>query len=325
LDDLIAEERFLLEIIMSLKTWLPLGAAVALGLAALFIVKNGMHSAPPAPREAVATIVTLKRDVSAGHEISAEDVTASDLSSPVAPLGTFKDPTEVIGRVAAVSMSQGQPVLEPMLASKGAVGGLQALVPPGMRAITIDVSETTSVGGMISPGCLVDVLITLNGDSTGPLTKTLVQGVRVEAVGQRMGPPLKDAPQEMFRSATLLVTPSQAESIELASTAGRPRLILRSNSDTADSQTTGVTLAELRGTRHSNADDTAITQQVANQLPSTQPVAQVTPVEFIAKRQPKPRRVVKVIKGGVETTVTFDLPRSQGTVVSTSEEDVFGN
>jgi pilus assembly protein CpaB len=308
---------------MSLKTWLPLGAAVALGVVALFVAKSSMNKPQAVAKPTGSTIVTLKRDVPAGHELAAEDVTASDLSSPVAPLGTFKNPADVIGRVAAVSMSVGQPVLEPMLAHKGAVGGLQALVPPGMRAITIDVSETTSVGGMITPGCLVDVLITLNGDRSGPLTKTLVQGVKVEAVGQRMGPPAKDAPADMFRSATLLVTPSQAEAIELASTAGRPRLILRSNSDTANTQTTGVTLAELRGTGHSNADDTA--QQVVNSQPSTQPAAPVTAVEFIPKHQPTPRRVVKVIKGGVETSVTFDLPRMHGAVVSTSADEVFGN
>ncbi|HEV7300929.1 MAG TPA: Flp pilus assembly protein CpaB [Tepidisphaeraceae bacterium] len=309
---------------MNIKTIVPLAAAVVLGLIAAMIAKSSMSKpGPDASAQAKTTIVTLKRDLTAGQEIAMEDVTATSLSSPVAPPGTFVDVTEVIGRVTIAPMVVGQPVLSPLLAPKGAVGGLQALVPMGMRAITIDVTETTGVGGLIVPGCLVDVLITLNGDASGgPLTKTLVQGVKVQAVGQRMGPAPKDAPADAFRSATLLVTPTQAETIELASTAGRPRLVLRSNNDTADSNTSGVTLTELRGTRRSNTDDVAVTQQVMNTAPSTQPVA-VAPVEAVAPRREPSRRIVKIIKGGVQSTVTFESNRGEGMVVSS--DDMFAD
>lgn len=338
---------------MNLKTWAPLGAAVVLGLVAALVAKNSMSKPEqPAQVAAATSIVTLKRDVPAGHEIGAEDVTASDLQSPVAPPGTFTNLQDVVGRVTIAPMTLGQPVLGPLLAPKGAVGGLQALVPPGMRAITIDVSETTSVGGMIVPGCLVDVLITLGGEG-GALTKTLVQGVKVQAVGQRMGPATKDTPATPFVSATLLVTPTQAETLELATFSGRPRLILRSNNDTADSNTSGITLTELRGTRDSNSDDLVVTQQVMDRspfkatapAPTTAPVA-VTPVSTVNddavavdvddEQAIKPirrsgnnggtqRRTVKVIKGGVESTVTFETPKARGVVVDAPTQDVFGN
>ena len=314
---------------MNIKTIVPLAAAVVLGLIAAMIAKSSMSKpGTDATAQAQTTIVTLKRDLAAGQEISIEDVTATALSSPVAPPGTYTTVTDVVGRVTIAPMVVGQPVLSPLLAPKGAVGGLQALVPMGMRAITIDVSETTGVGGLIVPGCLVDVLVTLNGDAAGgPLTKTLVQGVKVQAVGQRMGPAPKDAPAEVFRSATLLVTPTQAETIELASTAGRPRLVLRSNNDIADSATAGITLTELRGTRRSDTNDIAVTQQVVDAAPSTQPVAitapvAVAPVEPVAPPREPARRIVKMIKGGVESTVTFESDRPEGMVVST-DNDVF--
>ena len=60
-----------------------------------------------------------------------------------------------------------------MLAPIGSGSGLQALVPPGMRAITIEVNEYTGVGAMITPGCRVDVIATLNDPKTdGRIAKT---------------------------------------------------------------------------------------------------------------------------------------------------------
>lgn len=319
---------------MNAKTLAPLGAALVLGLIAALVAMKSMGKPKANEGDSQARIVTLKRDVAAGQEISMEDVTASALTSPVAPQGTFEVLSDVIGRVAVAPMSAGQPVFAPLLAPKGTVGGLQALVPVGMRAITIDVSETTGVGGLIGPGCLVDVLVTLTGDNTvGPLSKTLVQGLKVTAVGQRMGAVPKDMPQEMFRTATLLVTPSQAETIELASSNGRLRLVLRSGNDTGDAQTAGVTMSELRGTRHSNSDDLNATHAVMNAGPSTQPApAPVAAAPVEVKREQPVRRSVKIIKGGVESTVTFETPRAKeaktstgGMVVSTDTDGIFAD
>lgn len=313
---------------MNAKTLAPLGAALVLGLIAALVAMKTMGKPKDAGQDTTARIVTLKRDVVAGQEITSEDVTASALSSPVAPQGTFTNVGDVIGRVAISPMSVNQPVMAPLLAPKGTVGGLQALVPVGMRAMTIDVNETTGVGGLIGPGCLVDLLVTLGGDATtGPLSKTLVQGLKISAVGQRMGPAPKEGPAEMFRTATLLVTPSQAETIELASSNGRLRLVLRSGNDTSDSQTAGVTMSELRGTRSSNSDDLNATHAVMNSTPSTQPVAQsVTAVNVEPRREAPARRTVKIIKGGKESTVTFEAPKARdgqrtapGMVVTTDD------
>ena len=51
----------------------------------------------------------------------------------------------------------------------------------------------------------------------------------------------------MFRSVTLLVTPEEAERLQLACTSGRPRLVLRGNGDYSPAKTSGATLADLRG------------------------------------------------------------------------------
>ena len=48
----------------------------------------------------------------------------------------------------------------------GTSGGLQALVPPGMRAVTIEVNNVTSMSGLLVPGARVDVVATLR-NATG--------------------------------------------------------------------------------------------------------------------------------------------------------------
>jgi Flp pilus assembly protein CpaB len=103
---------------------------------------------------------------------------------------------------------------------------------------------------MIVPGSHVDLIATVQGEQGGEMiSRTVVQNIEVGAVGQRMikQPDKKDQDPVVFRSVTLLATPSEAEAIELAATNGRPRLVLRNGSDKDFTNTPGVTAANLRG------------------------------------------------------------------------------
>jgi Flp pilus assembly protein CpaB len=209
---------------------------------------------------------------------------------------------------------KGQPVMDNLLAAKGAGSGLQALVPRGMRAITVEVNETSGLAGMILPGCRVDVVSTLSGatkDQT--LACTIVQDVLVQAVGQRLTggrlPEEKDAVP--LRTVTLIATPRDAEAIELASSTGRTRLVLRGHNDRALSDSPGISFVELRGGENETRTiivpmnpivPVAATQPVA--VPQTQP----SPDPF-AEEEPPPRRTVTLIRGGTRSEVVFHLPR----------------
>ncbi len=146
-----------------------------------------------------------------------------------------------------------------------------------MRAITIDVNEVSGVGGLLVPGCHVDLLASLHaGSADSLLTRTLVQDVKVVAVGQSLSPP-NPTDGQIARSVTLIVTPQQAETVELASNVGRPRLVLRSGADNNILQTAGVSLTQLEG----------------GQLP-------------VATASTPAPHFVEIIRGGVESVaVTF--------------------
>jgi len=106
-------------------------------------------------------IVVAKRDIAPGHTLEAADLTIAAFPPDSVPRGSFREESQLPGRVAALQVVQGQPLLDSFLAMQGSGAGAQAIVPPGMRAVTIEVNETSGVAGLLVPGCRVDVVSTL--------------------------------------------------------------------------------------------------------------------------------------------------------------------
>jgi pilus assembly protein CpaB len=298
---------------MNWKTWVPLVLAIVLGVVAAKVAKDTLmkNRAAAGPAGKFVKIVVAKDDIQPGQEIKAEQINLAQVQENAAPASSFTDVEKLNGRSAEMMILKGQPIVEAMLAQEGAGTGIQALIPKGMRAVTIEVNEFTGVAGLLVPNCHVDILATINdGASNTQVSKAIVQNVTVKAVGQRTTvngnePP---NPNEMFRSVTLLLTPKDAEAIELACTTGRPRLVLRGGRDTEMVTTEGVTLGELRG----GAGDKVKTELVLT--PATQPTIVIAPPttqpETVAVRT-APARVVTLIKGGVASQVS--LPVLDGT------------
>lgn len=305
---------------MNLKTWIPLCAAIVLGLVAAKLGYDMMgqsggqrdENAPP-----LSSIVVASGHIQPGHELTSEDLTVTQIAADVAGAG-FANPQQLVGRVVMGDVEKGQPLFENMLAPQGGGSGLQALVPVGMRAITVEVNEFSGVAGMLVPGCLVDVMTTFHEDDE-TIARTIVEGVRVTAVGRRTSK--SDAsealeaakPDDTFRSVTLLTYPKDAEAIELAATTGRPRLVLRSNKDDEPTMSEGVTLAELIGhpSRGEAGKDPFVPVIDVPQRPATQPTAAPTPtVSFEPSAPPRervaPKRSITIIRGGVPSEVLME-------------------
>lgn len=304
---------------MNWKTWIPLVLAVVLGLVAALVARESMSRnravAPPPPP--VVKIVVAKGEVAPGQQLTAEMMTLGPIASAVPPPGSFTDVGAVVGRVAHAPLFDGQPVIDNLLAPRGAGTGIQALVPRGMRAITVDVTETTGLAGLLLPGCRVDLVSTLNGESKeDTVAATIVQDVLVQAVGQRLTAPAAGTPSEkdsqahVARSVTLVVTPREAEAIELASSVGRTRLVLRGSNDRGVSDSEGVTFMALRGDGKEVVRLPVAGVTPPPMAPDTHPVE---PGGAVAKTDPfaeevRTRRTVTLIKGGSKLEVVFELP-----------------
>jgi pilus assembly protein CpaB len=130
-------------------------------------------------------------------------------------------------------MGAGEPLLKATLIAPGKGNILAAAMEPGMRAMAIKVSAESMVGGFISPGDRVDVILTyqvkLSGeDQTEAATKiskfasqTVLENVNVLAIDQ------------MARKEDDKANAGGAEKLALASQMGDLSLVLRALGDDA--------------------------------------------------------------------------------------------
>jgi len=261
--------------------------------------------------------VVTRGDVQPGAALTAGDLAIAQVDAAHAPATAFDSLDKVVGRVSETLMVKGQTILEAMLAPVGSGSGLQALVPPGMRAVTIEVNEFSGLAGLISPGCRVDVIATLNDNSRagteGRLAKTIVQNVKVTAVGQRTSPggDAPSSPSDLSKSVTILASLEDAEAVELACTMGRPRLVLRGGRDNEITATAGVSLNDLKGTggrpdTGTSALAVATPTTLPIELPVTPPTTKPAP-QVIVQADTVKHRLVRVVKGGRVSMVSLTL------------------
>lgn len=208
-------------------------AAVLLGLAAVFFARFFlMKTADTAATSNVRTVsaVVAAQPFQFGEKITAEKLKVVEWPANGLPPGTFQRIADAVGtdsHVALRAIDANELVTEKSISGKDARLSASPLLGATMRAVSVPVGEASGAGGFVAPGDRVDVYVThgANGDDL-PYTDQLMQDVRVLAVGldSNVG---KDKP-EVVKTATLEVTPIQAQRVALAQTVGQISLSLRS-------------------------------------------------------------------------------------------------
>jgi pilus assembly protein CpaB len=133
---------------------------------------------------------------------------------------------------ARAAIFAGEPIIEKKLVMPNQNGFMSAILPKGMRAISVRISEETGAGGFILPNDRVDVILTRKRDDAGVSSadsETVVSDVRVLAIDQTFRQD-EETNQVVVakRTATLELDPRQAEVVSMAETAGLLSLALRS-------------------------------------------------------------------------------------------------
>lgn len=302
---------------MNLKTMVPLVVALALGVVAAKIGKDMINKGRQdgGAGMKLAKQVVAKEDLAPGSTIKETDVTLRDMPADGVHQFTFTTTGEVIGRVVTTQIVKGQTVLDTLLAPAGSTGGVQAMVPPGMRAVTLEVNEFSGVGGLLAPGSRVDLVQTIQvkGEGAGLMAKTIVENLRVLAVGRRLSAvvPAGTEGDGLARSVTVLATAEQAEAIDLASHVGSPRLVLRNGADNKLTGGKGITVAALRGAEEDAGPgplDSWISQIMQAATPTTKPTE---PAKVETVKAPPNYREVEVIRAGASTNVRVGIkPRT---------------
>jgi pilus assembly protein CpaB len=248
----------------------------------------------PATRPGTDVVIAAE-DIPVGAKIEDKDVKVVNFASENLPAGIFHSKTKLLGRGAILPITKGEFILTNKVAAENAGSGMPALIPKGMRAVSVRVNEVVAVAGFVVPGTRVDVLLT--GAPTGgtgePQTTTVLENVAVVASGQKLERNAAGEPQTA-PVITLLVSPEDAQKLTLSSSEGRIQLSLRNPLDTDQAKPPSV----RNGALYSGA-----TAQPTN----------VKPVKIKhVSAPPLPTRPstykVEVIKGNEKKSIDFDQP-----------------
>ncbi|HNW58192.1 MAG TPA: Flp pilus assembly protein CpaB [bacterium] len=282
--------------LLKLKFIIPLAliAAVLATFGAYSFLQN-QKAALEQKSSATRQVMVARMDVPAGTKLAETLLQSREFPANLAPEGSFSHLADLTDRVTKADLFAGEVVLESRLAPKGSGGGVAAVIPDGMRAMTVAVNVVSGVSGFILPHARVDVLATVssNTDKEESTTTTILENIEVLAVDQTINS--KDDEPITVKSVTLLVDPSQAEKLALASSEGKLQLVLRNATDQQAAATSGVRLKEIIG---------------KNQ-PAPAPVrrAPAPPAPVVAKEAPPkdpPKQVIEVYRSSTRSEVVLD-------------------
>lgn len=229
------------------KLLLLVGAlVVAIGTALAARSLLAGSSAPQAAAAAIAPrtthVLVAQRSLPVGTIITPDSVQMQPWPKDMVQDAYFVEGAfskdKLLGTVVRYPVTAGQPLTKGALVAPHDRGFLAAALGPGMRAVTIPVSDNTGVAGFIFPGDHVDLMLTqsVNGEGGGaPLkaTETVLRNLRVLATDQSTETEIVNGKSVVHNShnVTLEVTPRIAEKIQVSQTIGTLSLALRSLAD----------------------------------------------------------------------------------------------
>jgi pilus assembly protein CpaB len=270
-----------------------LGFALVAALIISIVITSAfyMNMKSHQPSSQTKHVIAASSALQQGTPLTAENVTEVDWPLNIPMQGLIEKKEDAIGRVLIYGVDAKEPLLKHDLAAGGSYG-LSAKIPDGMRATSVKTNEVSDVAGFIFPGSHVDILVTLRGENSNFVTRTVLQNVQVLATGTKTEPDPNGKPENVS-VVTLLATPEESAKLALAQnqasqSQGAIHFVLRNGGDTATPNTPTVDMTELAGTPRKVAPP-----EVRRKRP------------VVAKEAPAPSVSVETISGGKASVTTF--------------------
>jgi pilus assembly protein CpaB len=211
-----------------------LGIAIVVALLVSNFIYRQFQQASAVKPVVTGKIVVASKAVPLGTRLDASMLKTISWPSGDPVQGICTRIQDCTNRAVITPLAENEPVLESKLAPTAAGAGLAAVIPEGMRAMSVAVNDVVGVAGFVTPGTMVDVLVTgavAGQGQTGQITRTILENVRVLAAGQKLQQDQQGKPQTV-PVITLLVAPEDAAKLAMASTQGKIQLALRNTVDT---------------------------------------------------------------------------------------------
>jgi len=216
------------------------GAAGIAALLVAFLARGLLGGGTPkvnaetAPAIVTSQVLVAASDIQAGTKLTPElvrwrDWPKSAVDSSFVTHDVNPDLTKLMSDAVARSpLVAGQPLTANNVVHSESAGFMAATLTPGMRALSVPITTETGAGGFILPNDRVDVMSTVQISQTEHkfATKMLLANIRVLAVDQTFK---EDNNQKtvLAKTATLELTPVQAQIVEKAQASGTMSLALR--------------------------------------------------------------------------------------------------
>lgn len=229
--------------------------ALAAGVATFFFMRSALST----PADATGPLVEVETEVQVseidvlvtvrnfrvGEVITAQDLAWAPWPEETANPDYFtlsQNPdafTDLSGMVVRIPIFEGEPLLPQKIVARGDTSIMSALVGPGMRAVSVEISAESAAGGFILPDDRVDVilthdveLVTATGISEDIESIIILENVRVLAIDQNIAQG-EESPTAIGQTATLELSPEDAGLVAFGERKGVLSLALRSLTDSA--------------------------------------------------------------------------------------------
>lgn len=254
-----------------------------------------LYATTKAPRsEKMVAITAAARDMPAGTRLQHSDLKTVRVPEKDVPKAAILDQRVAIDRPLLFPVGANEAIISNKVASAAGAEGLPALIEVGKRAVSVPITDSSGVAGMIQPRAHVDVLFTKPGSNAEAVTTTILEDIVVLAMGRvtevvnSSTTTLSTAARPTTQAATLLVTPEQARKLELAKNQGKISLALRNPLDHSSAKDQSATTSDqlYAGFHPKQNTPNLRDDRVWNQL-----------IAKPAEKPPAPRHVIDVYRG----------------------------
>lgn len=201
---------------------------------------------PNEPR--LVSVVVAGQDIPFGSTIEAYKLTTIQWPTDAVPPGTFSDFSNLTPqsgsepRRAKRAMAQGELVLANKVSDFGEKVTIVQTLGKNTRAMAINVNAQTSVGGFVTPGDTVDIVLT-QGGGTNLRAVTILQNIRIIGVDQQADENNEQA--AVAKTVTVEVSPEEGQKLALAQKAGTLSLSLRTLDAVVDEPLESIRLSDI--------------------------------------------------------------------------------
>lgn len=174
-------------------------------------------------------LVVAAHDLQRGTVLTPQDLRVSEIRMKKAIKGSFDEPRRLVGSTVMESLQENDPLTENVVALKdGSAAAGSGGIPPGMRAVSIHVYESSGVLGLLRRGSKVDIQAFLERNGAVEMSPVL-QDIEVLATNPQPEPVMGG--RATAPVVTVLTRPLESDILALADSGAHLRLALRNPVD----------------------------------------------------------------------------------------------